>query len=54
MDVNISGVLDIMNDAEVGNNKKLPLWYYTIYNVLWCIGKIIIFSFSIYSLEQIQ
>lgn len=33
MDVNISGVLDIKNDAEVGNNNKQSLWYYSIYDV---------------------
>lgn len=34
MDVNILGVLDIINDAEMGNIKKLSLWYYSIYDVL--------------------
>lgn len=29
MDVNILGVLDIINDDEVGNNKKQSLWYYS-------------------------
>lgn len=45
MDVNISGVLDIKNDAEVGNNNKQSLWYYSIYDVFWCFGKIITFLF---------
>lgn len=45
MDVNISGVLDIINDAEVGNNNKQSLWYYSTYDGFWCFGKIIIFLF---------
>lgn len=43
MDVNISGVLDIINDNEVGNNKKQSVRYYSTY-VLWCFRKTVILS----------
>jgi len=41
MDVNISGVLDIINHDEVGNNKKQSVWYYSTYVLLWCFRKMV-------------